>query len=152
MDLKVVLGLEDREVKAMYKDFYEELKKIDIPQVTIKYEEIKFYYMDYEEISIIDFNAEPKHCGYGTKAMLEILKIADKYKIVISLTPNTDLFDSKVSKFWRKLGFSKDPKDLDNRIYLRYYEGYERKNQNEASNKKENDEKTFLEKIKTFFK
>ena len=135
MNVKVVRGQGEELDDIKHKDFYEELKKIDIPQVTIKYEEIKFYYMDYEEICIVNFYSEPQKSGYGTKAMLEILKIADKYKFVLSLTPSTDLGKTI---------------DLENTIYLRYYEGYERKNQNEASNKKENDEKTFLEKIKTF--
>ena len=108
--------------------------------------------MDYEEICIVNFYSEPQKSGYGTKAMVEILKIADKYKFVLSLSPSTDLGKTEVSRFWRKLGFGEEPIDLENRIYLRYYEGYERKNQNEASNKKENDKKTFLEKIKIFFK
>ena len=150
MNVKVVRGQGEELDDIKHKDFYEELKKIDIPQVTIKYEEIKFYYMDYEEICIVNFYSEPQKSGYGTKAMLEILKLADKYKFVLSLTPSTDLGKTEVSRFWRKLGFGEEPIDLENTIYLRYYEGYERKNQNEASNKKENDEKTFLEKIKTF--
>lgn len=150
MNVKVVSGQSILAYKINFLEFYNELKNIEIPQVFIEYTEIMN--RPHKEIYIEKFYTNPSKKGYGTKAMLEILKIADKYKIVISLTPNTDLFDSKVSKFWRKLGFGKDPKDFDNRIYLRYYEGYERKNQNEASNIKENDEKTFLEKMKTFFK
>ncbi len=146
MNVRVVSGL-NFDVKVVHKDFYEELKKIDIPQVTIKYEEIKFYYMDYEEICILDFHSEPQRCGYGTKAMLEILKIADKYKFVISLTPNT--YEPYILTFWRKLGFSEEAADFENRIYLRYYTGYIKKENNKVADRKEN-KKNFLRKLKHF--
>ncbi|ALF22058.1 hypothetical protein RO08_06985 [Fusobacterium animalis] len=148
MNIKVVEGLNSPAKIINYLDFYNELNKIEIPQVFIEYKEIVF--LPHKEICIESFYSEPPNLGYGTKAMLEIIKIANKFNIVLSLKPSTDAGKDYISTFWRKLGFQKGTKDFDDGYYFRYYDGYERNNQNEG--KKENNKKTFLEKIKTFFK
>lgn len=130
MDLKLSIGPNFPVEKIHYEDLYNELIMIDIPQASIIYEEIGFN--NQREIYIHSFSVDPTGKGYGTKAIKEIIKITNKLKIIISLSPKKK---EKVLNFWKKMGFS-EGRDL---YYFKYYEGY-------AINlyKRETNKKTFL--------
>ena len=119
MNVTIVEGLDSPTELINYLDFYNELKKIEIPEVFVEYKEIMN--QPHKEICIESFYSKPPKSGYGTKAMLEIIKLANKFDIVLSLKPSTDDY---VSTFWRKLGFQKGTKDFDAGYYFKYYEGY----------------------------
>lgn len=144
MNVKVVSGQIFSAYKINFLDFYNELKNIEVPQAFIEYTEIMN--RPHKEICIENFHTNPSKKGYGTKAMVEVIKIANKFNIVLSLKPTTDSGKDYVSTFWRKLDFKKGTKDFDDGYYLKYYDGYI---EQDNSIKKEYKE-TFLTKIKRF--
>lgn len=138
MDLRLSIGVNFPVKKIHYKDLYNELCKIDIPEVSIVYEEIGLN--NQREIYIHSFSAIPTGKGYGTKAMKEIIKITNKLKIIISLSPKKE---QKVLTFWNRLGFSKG----QYLYYFKYYDGY-----TINLDKSEKKKKTFFEKLRYIFK
>lgn len=96
MNIKVISG-EDNEAKEIqFAEFYKELGKIDIPEVSIQYSEHIF--SSRKEIFIDSFVSSTRGNGYGTKAMKEIIKIVNKFRIIMSLKPSKVSIDNRVTR------------------------------------------------------
>ena len=147
MNIKVISGA-NNEAKEIQ---FAELGKIDIPEVSIQYSEHIF--SSRKEIFIYSFDSSSRGSEYGTKAMKEIIEIANKFRIILSLNPSKVSTDNRVKRFWGKLGFERR---LENNMYGFYYKFYDGYEEIENLSKKEVIENNFftkiIKKIKRLFK
>ncbi len=106
-------------------DFVNELKKINIPEVEIHLEE-DFVYRDLpgNYIFIYSFHSAPTRNGFGTKAMKNIIELANKYKIILFLFPY-----GTSDKFYAKFNFIEASNKYEGYFeplkLFKFYDGYE---------------------------
>lgn len=85
--------------------------------------------------------------------MKEIIKIANKFRIIMSLKPSKVSIDNRVTRFWKKLSFEQRCENNMYGFYYKFYDGYE---EIENLSKKEVIENNFftkiIKKIKRLFK
>ena len=124
MDIKVVYGVNNEAKEIQFAEFYKELGKIDIPEVSIQYSEYTF--SSRKEIFIESFDSFPQGSGYGTKAMEKIIEIANKFRIIMSLNPSKVSTDNRVTRFWEKLGVEQRWENNMYGFYYKVYDGYEK--------------------------
>lgn len=83
-----------------YSTFKKEIENINIPEITIEIVDDSIHSLKNNFIHIYSFYSTKEKQGYGSKALKEIIKIADKYRI------NFYLFPYGTSKlFYKKFGF-----------------------------------------------
>ena len=106
-------------------NFVNELKKINIPEVEIHLEE-DFVYRDLpgNYIFIYSFHSAPTRNGFGTKAMKNIIELANKYKIILFLFPY-----GTSDKFYAKFNFIEASNKYEGYFeplkLFKFYDGYE---------------------------
>ncbi|MEJ6469993.1 DNA cytosine methyltransferase [Fusobacterium nucleatum] len=116
-------------------NFIEELKEVNIPEVSITFIEDSVYYkLPGDFLYISEFHSAPTRRGFGSKAMQKIVILADKYKINLFLFPY-----GTSEKFYSKFGFEeKSDKytDFFEPLKLfRFYSHYEKEFKNFFKNK-----------------
>lgn len=116
-------------------NFIEELKEVNIPEVSITFIEDSIYYkLPGDFLYISEFHSAPTRRGFGSKAMQKIVILADKYKINLFLFPY-----GTSEKFYSKFGFEeKSGKYIDffepSKLF-RFYSHYEKEFKNFFKNK-----------------